>query len=605
MVGAEYHAAVVPMVGRWARSAGSAAMRRDGVVFVLVLVGFVAARWPLRSEYLVNWDAVQLALGTEAFNIAQHQPHPPGYIGYVFAGSLINRITGDPNLSLTIISIAAGAVTPALFYLLVRDLLGNRALAITGALILGTSPLLWYYSAVALTYAPEGALVVAFALAAWRAHANRSLPALIGATVVLVVLGSFRQTGMALLAPLYLWALLAFPWNQRVGAVALCTVGTLAWLIPLLWLAGGLQAYLHESAALAELAGGPTSVFSGSLAGIGRNVAFVAAGLLLGLAAALALPIACRADLQRPRLSREVSWFIGLWTVPALAVYLLGHTGQVGYVLFLLPAAVLLLLIVVQRAWVAAPGARAPGVRPSGSVVAAAVAVVVVNTAAFLWIPGAVIDGARSNDSLVPATSAASASDDMPPVDNSFVGLVRQYAIPENDAHWRDLTEFVARYPAESTVVLSAPGGPRVPSSFRHLSYYLPQYRVLALGYDQNEDFRHLFSSHGGDSDYSLDRLHEGRPLIPFDAQIRHVLVTEPGVAARLDETLPRHDVQLPSGASVTVVNLEEVGGLMLTAPGKDDPVAITALSPGPPPELLRVRAFWPREAGANKAEPR
>src|SRR5690606_32382006 len=117
-----------------------------------------------------------------------------------------------------------------------------------------------------------------------------------------------------------------------------------------LLLSGGLGPYVHESRALGELAGGPTSVLSGTPMGVARNFLLVMIGLLLGLNAALLVPVAARR--WRPiRATRDAYWLLALWTVPAVIVYLLGHTGQAGYMLFLLPAVLLGLMLVVGAAW--------------------------------------------------------------------------------------------------------------------------------------------------------------------------------------------------------------------------------------------------------------
>ena len=53
------------------------------------------------------------------------------------------------------------------------------------------------------------------------------------------------------------------------------------------------------------------------------------------------------------RLSRRHGWMLALWTGPALGVFVVGHIGQVGYLLLVLPAACLLLAILWRR-----PGER-------------------------------------------------------------------------------------------------------------------------------------------------------------------------------------------------------------------------------------------------------
>ena len=57
------------------------------------------SRWPYRARMLYNWDAVQFALALREFDVAKHQPHPPGYLLYVGLGRLANRSLGDPTLA--------------------------------------------------------------------------------------------------------------------------------------------------------------------------------------------------------------------------------------------------------------------------------------------------------------------------------------------------------------------------------------------------------------------------------------------------------------------------------------------------------------------------
>jgi hypothetical protein len=79
----------------------------------LLFLLFLLIHLPMRSAYLVNWDSVNFALGLDEFDLAHHQPHPPGYIGYIVLGRLLRTITGDANSALTLLSTIAGAAAPA------------------------------------------------------------------------------------------------------------------------------------------------------------------------------------------------------------------------------------------------------------------------------------------------------------------------------------------------------------------------------------------------------------------------------------------------------------------------------------------------------------
>ena len=308
----------------------------------LVVAGLFAAffilRLPFRSRFLVNWDAVQLALGTSAFDLNRHQPHPPGYIGYVALGRLLNAVTADPNSSLTLISALGGGLAPAALFVLARRFL-PAPYPLVAALLFGTSPLLWYYSEVALTYAAEAALVVPLVWACHHARSERSVRHLLVASVLLAVLGSLRQSALALLLPLWLYTAARFGWSHRLWAAGLLGLTTLLWAVPLLWLAGGPATYLREGLALTRVVGGHTSVLAGNLPGLGHNAFLVLAGTLAGVH--LGLGVILLAHLKGAGalsgLGAGNRIFFLLWALPALLTYLLGHTGQAGYTLLLLP----------------------------------------------------------------------------------------------------------------------------------------------------------------------------------------------------------------------------------------------------------------------------
>ena len=58
------------------------------------------SRWPYRARMLYNWDAVQFALALREFDVAKHQPHPPGYLLYVALGRLFNASLGRSDARL-------------------------------------------------------------------------------------------------------------------------------------------------------------------------------------------------------------------------------------------------------------------------------------------------------------------------------------------------------------------------------------------------------------------------------------------------------------------------------------------------------------------------
>ncbi|MCI0572930.1 MAG: DUF2723 domain-containing protein, partial [Myxococcaceae bacterium] len=87
------------------------------------------SRWPYRARMLYNWDAVQFALALHEFDIAKHQPHPPGYLLYVGLGRLLNASVGDPTLAYVALAMLFSAGTTFVLYWLALRLY-DRATAV-------------------------------------------------------------------------------------------------------------------------------------------------------------------------------------------------------------------------------------------------------------------------------------------------------------------------------------------------------------------------------------------------------------------------------------------------------------------------------------------
>ena len=81
-----------------------------GIALGLALVTLLS-RWPYRARMLYNWDAVQFALALREFDVAKHQPHPPGYLLYVLLGRLLNAWLGDPTFAYVGLAMLFSAAT--------------------------------------------------------------------------------------------------------------------------------------------------------------------------------------------------------------------------------------------------------------------------------------------------------------------------------------------------------------------------------------------------------------------------------------------------------------------------------------------------------------
>jgi hypothetical protein len=499
-----------------------------GLLFLLSLL----LRLPFVSSSLVSWDAVQFALATRSFDIARHQPHPPGYILYVGWGRLLSWLTGDANAAFVLTSLIAGSLAVALLYLLGREMLGGRT-ALLAATLFALSPLVWYYSVVALTYAVESLFLLVVAWLCWRALAGGGERLALLAALALGVAGGVRQSTLVLLLPLWLFAACQSGRRAFWRGCAVLAATCFAWLVPLVWLAGGPAEYLNDGLSLLGFVGSKTSVLAGGLSAALANLAQVAGGLLVGLnlgVVLFGLALWRRGALRR-RFSRRHRAVLALWAGPALAVFVLGHIGQVGYLLLILPAACLVLAVYVEEAGDGA--ARLLRLTPGR---------------ATALLTGILAIGHVATVVLAPSTAHALLRD---PVTASMVD------VRDNDRFWTEVPPFLSRFTPQEAIVLAeaSPWG-----SFRHAGYYLTGYRVYGLGNDRFGHFGWLYESYGGLTDYSLEG--RARRLMPRPTGARYAIVLDPKIVGTIVQEAPTIEVLATGYRSIWVVDLAGVDAL-------------------------------------------
>lgn len=537
---------------------------------VALFVFSTLLRLPFVSNALVNWDAVQFALATRSFDIARHQPHPPGYILYVGWGRLLTWLTGDANAAFVLTSLIAGSLAVALLYVLGREMIGART-ALLAATLFALSPLVWYYSIVALTYAVESLFLLMVAWLCWRALAacpDPACPSCVGGTwlgrggggerpvllaaLVLGLAGGVRQSTLVLLLPLWLYAATRRGRRAFWRGWAVLAVTCLAWFVPLVWLAGGPLEYLNDGLSLLGFVGSKTSVLSGGLNAVLGNLAQVGGGMLVGLNLGIVLfglAFVRRASL-RHRLSRRHWAVLALWAGPALAIFVLGHIGQVGYLLLILPAACLVLALYVETA--------GRGIAP---------VLGLTDGRATALVTGVLATAHVATVMLAPSTAHALLRD---PVAASMVD------VRDNDRFWTELPPFLARFTPQEAIVLAeaSPWG-----SFRHAGYYLTGYRVYGLGNDRFDHFGWLYESYGGLTDYSLEG--RARRLMPRPTAARYAIILDPKIVRTIVQEVPTIEVLATGYRSIWVVDLAGVDALTFeygrtflhgaTVPTRDD----------------------------------
>jgi hypothetical protein len=311
------------------------------------------------TRYSFDWDSSQFERGVRHFDIARHQPHPPGYPLWILALRALAPITGHVNsaqVTLALLFTVAGLLFFASF---AREVLGARA-GLAATVLLAFSPLVCVNAMAPLNYAVDlftACAIAWMALRLWRGQA-RWAPA---AFALAAVAAGFRPSGVAFLLPLLAVAW----WRARrthplyaAAGIASGAVFGLAWFVPTALVSGGFArlATMDREQLLVRLR--ETSVFFGARPMVHAHM-IVDVCLYFALALSAFAPLLFRRPSWQPWPIPRAHLFLALWLVPNLAFILLFHCGEPGYVVLSLPPLVLLGVKLVEPAfdrlrWIAA-----------------------------------------------------------------------------------------------------------------------------------------------------------------------------------------------------------------------------------------------------------
>lgn len=438
------------------RTAGQVRLAKRRLAGLALGLAFLAAHLPFLAPSLEDIDSINFALALRDFDVASHQPHPPGYPVYVAIGRVsLAAVTSlapaleavrAEALALALWSAAGGAAALMASRALFAALGGPRGLALWAMALLAVCPLFWISGLRPLSDLSGLALALVAQALVVRGPARPSL-GVAGAFVAGLAAGVRVQT-LVLTAPLLILAgigethFFTRSWIRRaLGVLAAFAAGLLIWLVPLVAISGGPEGYLRALSAQAGedfawvdmLWANPTP----------RRLAFslyetfvlpwstVPLAVLVGLLAFGGAMVALVRD-------RRAVFFLLVAFGPYCVFHLLlQETFTVRYALPLLPAV----------AWLAARGAMALG--PARHVVAGAL----VAAAAAVSLPAGVAYGREVHPAFRAIADMQSAAPAVRPAAiHSHYSLRRPlqaaspagvpFVEPPRQTEWRGLSEY-------------------------------------------------------------------------------------------------------------------------------------------------------------------
>ncbi len=332
------------------------------------LAAWLALEVPyLRPNYTFDYDAGNFARAGQRFDVAAHQPQPPGFPLYVLIHRGATRLARTPQRGMAALSLLFTLGALLAFWGFARELCGAKA-ALAAAVLLAFSPPVRLHAVSQTTYAVDllaSAVTGWLAFRVWRGQARLAVP--LG--VLAGIFSALRPPGGFLLSLLVVVALARLLKQRPVwalGGAAALGATNLAWLAPVAASVGGWSNLRAISRANSMWAIGTTSVFFGGSPRLHyfmiRENAYFILLALCGLVAAMVFVRRFPTPSRIAALFSRGEWLLfAAWVLPGAAAVFLLHGNKPGYVLLIVPPLALILtraLVRLEvRSWTAAAAA--------------------------------------------------------------------------------------------------------------------------------------------------------------------------------------------------------------------------------------------------------
>jgi hypothetical protein len=216
---------------------------------VVLTVVFLALHLPYLPQSLEDADSINFAIGLHAFDVARHQPHPPGYPLFIAIARVVRLLAGSDVRALSLLSVVAGACGIAAIAAFARRVRAGWI----GVALAVTAPLYWFTANRPLSDTTGLAAAVAVQALILSATTSRTLA--VAAFCAALAIGLRSQVAW-LTVPLLIATGFGI-WDSGFGGIRIPNpksriptaiaffAGVALWAVPLVWLSGGPRAYWH------------------------------------------------------------------------------------------------------------------------------------------------------------------------------------------------------------------------------------------------------------------------------------------------------------------------------------------------------------------------
>jgi hypothetical protein len=234
-----------------------------GLLAILLFLLMDGMRIPTGADI----DTINFGLSALRFDVLQHQPHPPGYPGYVLWLKLIHWLV--PSLGPIAIAewgsrLCALLCLPASAWAC-RQLLDdprNMVRPLLAASLAAFHPMLIKYGSDGQSHAADALCTFLLFGSTQVVVRNPKLTRRLLLVAGFGLAGAIRPNIPVLLSPLMIWAFWHQPWKEWFLAILVGIFAILAWMVPLVELVGGYDLYRRSAEALlTDFFGARYSVF--------------------------------------------------------------------------------------------------------------------------------------------------------------------------------------------------------------------------------------------------------------------------------------------------------------------------------------------------------